>query len=93
MNVEHRRTKAGSTRKKRKYLILGVSAPPATRDSAPEELEPTAVERITKSRHERIAELAYYRAERRGFTGGDPDRDWHEAEMELEELLRKGRPF
>ena len=78
MNVEHHRTKAGTTRKKRKYLILGVSAP--------------AVERSSKSRHERIAELAYYRAERRGFTGGDPDRDWHEAEMELEELLRKGRP-
>ena len=79
MNVEPDRTKARKTRKKRKYRILGVSEPPA-------------VEPITKSRHELIAELAYYKAERRGFQGGDPDRDWHEAEMEVEEQLRKGRP-
>jgi hypothetical protein len=59
----------------------------------PEDLERTAVELFAKSRHELIAELAYYKAERRGFQGGDPDRDWCEAEIEVEELLRKERPF
>ncbi|HYW03593.1 MAG TPA: DUF2934 domain-containing protein [Gammaproteobacteria bacterium] len=35
-------------------------------------------------RHHRIAEAAYYRAERRGFDGGDPVRDWLEAEAEVD---------
>ena len=54
---------------------------PAGRPSAEEE------------RHRMVAEAAYYRAEKRGFRGGDPDRDWVEAEAEIETLLteRKGR--
>ncbi|HYW93425.1 MAG TPA: DUF2934 domain-containing protein [Gammaproteobacteria bacterium] len=35
-------------------------------------------------RHRRIAEAAYYRAERRGFAGGDPVNDWLEAESEID---------
>ncbi len=35
-----------------------------------------------------IAEAAYYRAERRGFQGGDPVADWLEAEVEIEAMLR-----
>lgn len=31
----------------------------------------------------RVAEAAYFRAERRGFTGGSPEQDWLEAEEEL----------
>ncbi|HXV77304.1 MAG TPA: DUF2934 domain-containing protein [Candidatus Polarisedimenticolaceae bacterium] len=38
-------------------------------------------------RHEMIAEAAYYRAERRGFVGGDPADDWREAEAEVDRLL------
>jgi hypothetical protein len=34
-----------------------------------------------------VAEAAYYRAEKRGFRGGDPERDWVEAEAEIETLL------
>lgn len=34
----------------------------------------------------RIAEAAYYRAERRGFTGGNPVEDWLEAEQEIQQL-------
>jgi hypothetical protein len=34
-----------------------------------------------------IAEAAYFRAQRRGFRGGDPDRDWIEAEVEIDALL------
>ena len=34
-----------------------------------------------------IAEAAYYKAEHRGFTGGNPEQDWWEAEKEIEALL------
>jgi len=34
-----------------------------------------------------IAEAAYYIAERRGFSGGSPDEDWHQAETEIEQML------
>jgi hypothetical protein len=36
-----------------------------------------------------IAEAAYYRAERRGFAGGDALRDWCEAEAEIDARLRQ----
>lgn len=35
-----------------------------------------------------IAEAAYYRAECRGFQGGDPVADWLEAEVEIEAMLQ-----
>ncbi len=37
-----------------------------------------------------IAETAYLRAERRGFTGGNPEQDWLEAETEIDCLLLHG---
>jgi ElaB/YqjD/DUF883 family membrane-anchored ribosome-binding protein len=46
-----------------------------------------------EQRHCMIAEAAYYRAERRGFDGGDPVADWLDAEAETEALLRSsGEP-
>lgn len=38
-------------------------------------------------RREMIAEAAYYRAQKRGFTGGDPVSDWVAAEAEVDALL------
>ncbi len=38
-------------------------------------------------RHKMIAEHAYYKAEKRGFHGGDPRQDWYEAEHEVDALL------
>lgn len=35
-------------------------------------------------RRQMIAEAAFYRAEKRGFKGGDPVTDWIEAEKEIE---------
>lgn len=35
-----------------------------------------------EERRAKIAEAAYFRAERRGFVGGDPVEDWLEAEKE-----------
>ena len=40
-------------------------------------------------RQQMIAEAAYYRAERRGFNGGDAVRDWCEAEAEIDARLRE----
>lgn len=37
----------------------------------------------TAGREQMIAEAAYFRAERRGFEGGDPLTDWLEAEAEI----------
>jgi hypothetical protein len=39
-------------------------------------------------RRQMIAEAAYFRAERRGFIGGDPVADWIEAEAEVDERVR-----
>jgi hypothetical protein len=36
-----------------------------------------------------IAEAAYFRAERRGFSGGDAVRDWCEAEAEVDARLQE----
>jgi hypothetical protein len=38
-----------------------------------------------------VAEAAYYKAEHRGFTGGDPQHDWWEAEKEIEAKLAASR--
>ena len=40
-------------------------------------------------RQQMIAEAAYFRAERRGFAGGDAVRDWCEAEAEVDARLRR----
>jgi predicted nucleic acid-binding Zn-ribbon protein len=46
--------------------------------------------KVTNSqRQQMIAEAAYFRAERRGFKGGDAVRDWCEAEAEIDAQLRK----
>ncbi|HEY7671653.1 MAG TPA: DUF2934 domain-containing protein [Gammaproteobacteria bacterium] len=42
-----------------------------------------------KEREQRIAEAAYFRAERRGFIGGDPVADWIDAEQEIDAELCK----
>jgi hypothetical protein len=38
-----------------------------------------------------IREAAYYKAEKRGFTGGNDAQDWADAEREIDELLAKAR--
>jgi hypothetical protein len=44
------------------------------------------------AKHEQIAELAYYVAERRGFSPGYELDDWLEAEQELETTLEAFEP-
>ncbi|MBZ5640828.1 MAG: DUF2934 domain-containing protein [Acidobacteriia bacterium] len=38
-------------------------------------------------RRKLIAEAAYLKAERRGFRGGTPERDWLDAEAEVDAIL------
>lgn len=45
--------------------------------------------RDPEQRYFMISEAAYYRAEGRGFQGGDPVADWLEAEAEIETLLQE----
>lgn len=42
-------------------------------------------------RHGMICEAAYYRAEQRGFSGGDPIADWVAAEVEIDQRY-SGKP-
>jgi len=44
-----------------------------------------------EERRRMIAESAYYRAQRRGFHAGDPNRDWIEAEAEIDAMLIQRR--
>ena len=47
-------------------------------------------QKVTSGQRQRmIAEAAYFKAERRGFEGGDPVRDWCEAEAEVDARLRE----
>jgi hypothetical protein len=97
--TERNAPSSSSSRAKRKYLILEVASHNAPRTSnqpaaaQPEDLDARVLTTFRKSRHELIEELAYYKAERRGFRGGNPEQDWYEAEREVEELFRRTRPF
>lgn len=42
----------------------------------------------TEARHQMIAEAAYYRAEQRGFSGGDDVQDWLDAEIDIDQRLK-----
>jgi hypothetical protein len=42
-----------------------------------------------EQRRQMIAEAAYFRAERRGFNGGDPLLDWVEAEAEIDARVQE----
>lgn len=41
-----------------------------------------------EQRYRMICDAAYFRAERRGFVGGNALQDWLDAESEIDELLR-----
>ena len=58
------------------------AAKPATATSAP------AV--TPEARWQMISEAAYFLAEKRGFSGGNPCDDWAQAEQQVDALLRHG---
>jgi hypothetical protein len=79
-----RTKKTGSSRTKK-------TAPRVTQQSAPADTEVTVahlerreIPSFSESREARIAEAAYWRAERRGFTAGQELDDWLAAEREVD---------
>lgn len=73
--------KAPGTRK-----AAGTASP--KRASAKKDMGGNGERAVTpEQRWKMIAEAAYYRAERRGFVGGDPAQDWVDAEMEIDQML------
>ena len=64
------------------------------RDAEPVGQAPATEAEVPSAReiYELIAEAAYYRAEKRGFTPGLEADDWLQAETEVMERLRAARP-
>ena len=56
---------------------------------ATDALESDRREESFEQRRSMIAESAYRRAERRGFTAGDPVADWLDSEKEVDALLAR----
>lgn len=52
-------------------------------------LKTTATRNIDKTRHEMIAEAAYFLAQQRGFADGCALEDWLRAEAEIDAMLTK----
>ena len=78
------RPRAGSSRTNK-------PAPPSTQEPAAQtevtgaQLERREIPSFSESREARIAESAYWRAERRGFTAGQELDDWLAAEKEVDD--------
>ncbi len=73
---------SGSTGKSKPEAASGRVAARAASDSVPASRAQGTGN--GEDRQEMIAIAAYYRAERRGFDGGDPMLDWLEAEAEID---------
>ncbi|WP_303907240.1 DUF2934 domain-containing protein [Thiohalomonas denitrificans] len=63
---------------------------------APKKLKPATIAKkalpgavSAEQRAAMIAEAAFYRAEKRGFAGGDPHADWISAEAEIDAALER----
>jgi hypothetical protein len=69
----------------------GARKPPRKARAKQSQAEQTASGQgaLPDQRRALIAELAYFRAEQRGFTGGDPVADWLTSEREVDELLSR----
>ncbi|MGI9341842.1 MAG: DUF2934 domain-containing protein [Gammaproteobacteria bacterium] len=91
------RKKKKTTRKKavgtpKKTATTAAKKRAATKKAAPRKTAPrkitVAKTRLTattpEARHQLIAQSAFFKAERRGFEGGDPIEDWLEAEREVD---------
>lgn len=82
--VAIRKKKKAYVIRRLKALLPESGAEPATATAT--EVDPVAQPpRITaEERRRRIAELAYFKAERRGFRNGSAEWDWLEAEAEID---------
>lgn len=62
--------------------------PSVTKNVEPDSVAESTPPISAKERYQMIAEAAYFRAEKRGFTGGNIEADWIEAEAEIDKLLQ-----
>jgi hypothetical protein len=88
------RPRTGTGRTKKKTPAPAPQQPPPQPE--PTEVTATHLERheipsFSESREARIAEAAYWRAERRGFTAGQELDDWLAAEREVDGPLATER--
>lgn len=63
--------------------------PPAGKPTLKPAASRTTASVSPEERQRMIRDAAYYRAERRGFMGGDPHQDWVDAEYEIDQMLMK----
>ena len=80
------RPRAGSSRTKKPAPHIA-KEPAADTEVTATQLERREIPSFSESREARIAEAAYWRAERRGFTAGQELDDWLAAEREVDERI------
>ena len=91
------RPRTGSSRTTKKPTPPSTQEPAANTEDAQAEVTGAQLERreipsFSESREARIAESAYWRAERRGFTAGQELDDWLAAEKEVDEDIATRQP-
>jgi len=73
-----------------KKTVANTASPaPSAANTAPAPVESKAQSVSAEERWNMIKEAAYYKAEKRGFTGGDTAKDWAEAEKEIDAMLKE----
>ena len=83
--------RTGSNRTKKTPPPIGQERPADTEVTGTQ-LERREIPSFSESREARIAEAAYWRAERRGFTAGQELDDWLAAEKEVDEDIATRQP-
>ena len=83
--------RTGSART-RKTGAPGAQQPATDTEVTATQLERREIPSFSESREARIAEAAYWRAERRGFAAGQELDDWLAAEKEVDGTVASDRP-
>ena len=86
--MAEKRTTSGTTKKAAGKTAATPRKTPAKSSTAATRTRPAAAV-TAEQRWRMIADAAFYRAERRGFSPGGEVNDWLEAEAEIEALLAK----
>ena len=96
MPTQSSRSGSSRTKKPDRPAVEQAAAGPASTDTevTAANLERREIPSFSESREARIAEAAYWRAERRGFTAGQELDDWLAAEREVDDDIasRQKRP-
>jgi Protein of unknown function (DUF2934) len=86
------RPRTGTTRTAKSPIPAATGADTPTPDVSDATLERHEIPSFSESREARIAEAAYWRAERRGFEAGQELDDWLAAERQIDgEAAQRGQ--